>query len=147
MMWKNILLFLVFAYCVLCAVPAAGAEQSYLIRESELQSIEAYKKNSEQEKQIWLSQVRSLKADSENSNAQLRHQREVNQKLTLSFNEYEADRLTQLSLKNGEIAAKDQEIAELKLDKKSSDGQRNVAIVIAGALALALAAKFLKIIP
>jgi hypothetical protein len=122
-------------------------EQLYLIRESELQSIEAYKKNSEAEKQTWLSQVRTLKANSENSNVQLRHQRELNQKLTLSFNEYESGRLTQLSLKNGEIAKKDQEIAKLKLDKKSSDGQRNTAIVIAVVLGLAWVAKLLKIIP
>jgi hypothetical protein len=146
MMWRKPLLFLLFVSCSLCVIAAVEAEPWYLIRESELQSIEAYKTNSEAEKQTWLSQVQklsrragNLEAESVSLNSHLQHQRELNRQLTLSFNEYESAQLALLSSKNGEIAKRDREIAELKLDKKTSKGQRNIAILVAvGLLALYL---------
>jgi hypothetical protein len=67
-------------------------------------------------------------------------ERENYSALEKSFNKYEASQSALLSSKNGEIAEKDREIAKLKLDKKGADGQRNIAVVIATALALALVA-------
>jgi lysozyme family protein len=154
-MWKKSLAF-GYACCLLLAVQAAlpAGEQWYLIRESELRSIEDYRKNSEAEKQAWLLQVQrlrtragNLETESVSLNSQLAGQREQNRKLTLSFSEYEAAQLTRLSLKDGEIA-------ELKLGNKAVAGQRNIAVIAASALGLAWVlytafkiCRFLKIIP
>jgi hypothetical protein len=137
-----------------CLLTAGQEGPWYLIREPELQAIETYRKNSEAEKQAWLLQVQSLKArlgsletESASLNSQLANQRELNQKLTQSFNEYESERLVQLSLRDGEIA-------ELRVRNKAAAGQRNAAVIAAAALALAWAGyiafkvcRFLKIIP
>jgi hypothetical protein len=117
-MWKN-LLFLLFASCLPCAVPAA--EQWYLIQESELRSIEEYRKNSEAEKLTWLSQVQTLRAkagnleaESVSLNNQLWNQRERNQKLTRLFNEYEQDQSLLMS-------RKDTLIIELEAENKTKN--------------------------
>jgi hypothetical protein len=67
--------------------------------------------------------------------------------LTRSFNEYESERLAQLSLRDGEIA-------ELRVRNKAAAGQRNAAVIAAAALALAWlgfiafkVCRFLKVIP
>jgi uncharacterized coiled-coil DUF342 family protein len=141
-------------------VSQAG-EQWYLITEPELRSIEEYRRNSEAERRNWLLQVselrtraeklngraESLRAELSGLNGQLRIQRELNRNLTLSFNGYEAETLTRLSLKDGEIT-------ELRERNKAVAGQRNAAVIAAAALALAWAAciafkvlRFLKIIP
>jgi hypothetical protein len=102
--------FLLFALCLLSVVPDAAANQWYLITEPELRSIEEYKKTSEAEKQTWLLQVQGLRtragnleAESMSLNGQLRNQRELNQKLTLSFNEYEGDQSRLMSQKDTQI--------------------------------------------
>jgi hypothetical protein len=109
-MWKNPLLFLCFVLSAPCVAIAAEADQWYLITESELQSIEAYKRTSEQEKQDWLLQVQSLRAragnlqnESASLNRQLQDQRERNRKLTLLFNEYEAGQSLLISQKDTQI--------------------------------------------
>jgi hypothetical protein len=85
-------------------------EQWHLITESELRSIEEYRKNSEAEKLNWLSQAQrleaesaSLEAESASLNSQLRNQRELNQKLTLSFNGYAQEQSLLLSRKDTRI--------------------------------------------
>jgi hypothetical protein len=97
---------------LLCSTWAAAqaGEQWYLITESELRSIEEYKRASEAEKQTWLLQVQALntragnlEADSIALNSQLQTQRELNQKLTLSFNEYEQDQFLLMSRKDTQI--------------------------------------------
>jgi Mg2+ and Co2+ transporter CorA len=135
-MWKKIWLFLLFAYCLPCAVPAVEADQWYLITESELQSIEAYKRTSEQEKQTWLLQVQSLnrragnlQSESASLNRQLQDQRERNRKLTLSFNEYEAGQSLLMSQKDTQI---------LKLQTENNAKKRTILAltitVVLGAL-------------
>jgi hypothetical protein len=96
-------------------------EQWYLIKESELQSIEAYKRSSEAEKQSWLLQAqqlsakaRSLAEESASLSAQLRFQREANQKLAQSFNEYEDGQLRLL-------LQKDTQILKLETGNKGKD--------------------------
>jgi hypothetical protein len=129
-------------------------EQWFLITEPELQGIEDYKRKSEAERRNWLSQVQSLKerlgsleTESASLNSQLANQRELNQKLTRSFNGYEGEKSAQLSLRDGEIA-------ELRVRNKAIAGQRNAAVIAAAALALAWlgfiafkVCRFLKIIP
>jgi hypothetical protein len=119
---------------------AAHPEEWYLITEPELQNLEKTWKTSEAEKQSWLLQVQTLnkraanlESESASLNSQLRNQREMNQKLTLSFNEYEAARLTLLSSKNGEIAGLKESVAAEKLKLQKS---RSLNIILGGILIL-----------
>jgi hypothetical protein len=140
-----------------------GQEQEswYLISETELLSIEGYKKSIEQERQTWLLQVSGLRtraekseADSKNLNSQLSNQRQITRSLTESFNKYEQDQLTLISSKNGEIAGKDQEIGELKTEVAKEKGQKrlylvaiiSVAVLVLGYVAIRICS-FLRIIP
>jgi hypothetical protein len=116
----------------------------YLISETELRSIEEYRKKSESEKQNWLLQVSELRMqagrlneraaalqkDSGNLNRLLLRERERNLKLTQSFNEYEAARLTLISLKNGEIAG-------LKLEAERYKGKARSRLIVIAALGAA----------
>jgi hypothetical protein len=93
----------------------------YLITEPELRSIEDYKRDSEAEKRNWLLQVQrlraragNLEAESVNLNDQLQNQRELNQKLTQSFNEYEQEQFRLMSLK-------DTRIVRLETENKGKD--------------------------
>jgi hypothetical protein len=111
-------------------------EQWYLITELELQSIEAYRKNSEAEKQAWLLQVQnlnrragSLEAESASLNVQLLNQRERNQKLTLSFDEYEAAQSLLLSQKNTQI---------IKLETENEGKGKMIVRLIIAVVALGL---------
>ena len=119
----------VFLFCLSAGALRAEEERWYLISETELQIIEKYKERSEREKQSWLLQAQKLRQDSTNLNAQLAQAREQNRNLEKLFSEYEADRLIQLSLKNGEIdkikSEKEKEIAVLK-DRVSN---RNKVII------------------
>jgi hypothetical protein len=153
---NKVYFIMLLAALLLCSVWGAAhpEEQWYLITGEELRSIEAYKTKSEQEKQAWLLQVQGLRtragnleAESSSLNSQLSIQRELNRKLTKSFNEYEAETLIRLSLKDGELA-------ELKVGNKAIAGQRNAAVIAAAALALAVVGyiafkvcRFLKVIP
>jgi septal ring factor EnvC (AmiA/AmiB activator) len=138
---------------LLCSAWAAAqaGDQWYLITEPELQNLEKTWKTFEAEKQGWLLQAQTLnkraanlEAESASLNSQLRNQQERNQKLTLSFNEYEDARLTQLSLKNGEIAGLKESVAAEKLKLQKS---RSLNIILGGILALiaVLAAVFLYV--
>ena len=77
-------------------------------------------------------------------NSQLQNQRELNRKLTLSFNEYEAGQLALLSSKNGEIAGLKESLAGEKLRLQKS---RNLNVILGGILGLTavLAAVFLYV--
>jgi len=170
-MWSKSLLFGLVC-CLLCAVPAVlPAEETgpwYLISETELRSIEEYRKISEAEKLNWLSQVRELKTKAENSesrsekleqesaslNSQLSGHRETNRALTESFNRYEQENLTLLSTKNGEIADLREDLSVETVKAEKYKGQRNTVVIIAIALGMAVlgyiayrVCKFLRIIP
>jgi hypothetical protein len=121
---------------VLRAGEPEPAAPMYLISETELRSIEEYRNSSEAEKQIWLSQVQGLKAQAANLrresaalNDQLWNQREQTRMLRRSFNVYEAENLTAISMKNGEIADLKQEAAACKGLARS----RLVVIIALGA--------------
>jgi hypothetical protein len=125
-----------------------------LITESELRSIEEYKRNCETERLNWLSQVGALRTqagklrtESENSNQLLRRERDLNRKLTLSFNEYEADQFRLMSLK-------DTRIVKLEAGNELKDKVNFRLIVAVAALGLAWVGyiafkicRFLKVIP
>jgi hypothetical protein len=155
---KRFLLYLLLALLLSCVAGALRAEEPepaaympmYLISDGELRSIENYRADSEREKRNWLSQVSELKAqavrlngraailraESENSNRLLRQERERNLKLTQSFNEYEAEQLILNSLKDGEIAALKQTVADRSLEaekhKGVSRGRLYIIIALAG---------------
>jgi uncharacterized protein (DUF3084 family) len=131
---RKLFLFLLLQ---LYAVPAPQAEQWYLISETEVQNIEEYRKNTEAEKQDWLSQASELKtqaarlneravnlrAESENSNQLLRQERETNQKLRISFNEYEAATFQTISQRDTRISA-------LEAENEKLAGQRNTLLAV-----------------
>jgi citrate synthase len=129
--------------CIAGALRAEERESWYLILESELRSIEQYKRTSEAEKRNWLLLARELKAKadglrlrSESLNAQLSRQRELNKTLSESFNELEKERLRALSLKNGEIAGLRQKVAsktlEVEKHKRKTLGLVIAIIILAG---------------
>jgi predicted nuclease with TOPRIM domain len=140
-------LLLAFLFASVVGVLRAGEPDMpiYLISETELQTIGEYKRNSEAEKQTWLLQVQILKAqadslstqamnlrkESETLNGQLRNQREQNRMLQQSFNEYETENLTTISMKNGEIADLKQTTADKTLEAAAYKGiSRNRLIII-----------------
>jgi hypothetical protein len=116
------LLLTLFSAFVVGALRAEEPGPWYLISETELRSIEQYKKTSEAEKRSWLSQVQGLKQDSTNLNAQLAQVRTQNRKLVTLFNEYAQDQLIQTSLKNGEIADLKQAVAEQTMETEKYKG-------------------------
>jgi chromosome segregation ATPase len=135
-------LFLYMFFALL--LPAAlGAEQQYLVSETQLRNLEMSAQKSEQDRQNWQQQARGLKNEagalnseavelrngSEALNAQLRKEREQYRTLRTSFSKYAA---SQLKEKN-ETAAK---IARLETAGKFKDK----LLVFAGtALLLAIA--------
>ena len=139
-----ILVLFLFWLCLADVLQAEEQETWYLISETELRSIEQYKEKSEAEKRNWLLQVQELKRDSANSNALLAQAREQNRKLEQSFNGYEADRLTQLSLKNGEIEELKQQLADKTLEAEKWKGcaTSQLIIIIAAAVIVVLYVAF-----
>jgi hypothetical protein len=121
-------------------------ERWFLITEQELQSIEDYRKNSEAERLNWLLQVselrtqagrlsgraESLRTDSEHSNQQLRQERELNRRLTQSFNEYEAGQSLLMS-------QKDTRIVQLETENEGKDKiifRLIITVILMGAVIL-----------
>jgi hypothetical protein len=161
---KRFFLYLLFALLFAFAAAALRAEEPdrwYLISEAELSAIEAYKAKSKAEKSNWLLQVRELKAqaeslrrESETLNSQLAQAREANRRLEQSYNGLEAEWLTRLSLKNGEIAELKQALADRTLEAeryKSKAALRLVIIVfilaaVAGYTAFRVL-RFFRVIP
>jgi hypothetical protein len=95
----------------------------YLISEPELLSIENYKETSEREKESWLLLVQGLRQGSESLNAQLSQAREAQKKSQQLFEQSEAEKLIQLSLKNGEIANLKEKNGTLETSLAKSKGQ------------------------
>ena len=105
-------LLVLLLFCARGVLHGQEEEQWHLITEPELRSVEAYRRSSEAEKQAWLSQARTLRAragnlaaESASLNDQLRSQRELNRKLTQSFDEYEREQSLLQSRKDTRIAA------------------------------------------
>jgi hypothetical protein len=154
--------------CVVGVLQAEEPDRWYLISEQELRSIEGYKANSEREKTNWLLQVNDLKtraerlneraanslAELENSNRLLSTAREQNRTLQQSYEKSEAEKLTLISLKNGEIADLKQEVADKTLEAETYKGKAALRLLIIISLGLAIAAyiafkvlRFIRIIP
>jgi len=132
---------LLLLFCL--GVALRAEEQWYLISETELRSIEQYLEKSELEKLNWQSRAEklriraeSLETDSASLNRQLEQARETQRRLEQSFNEYEADRLTLVSSKNGEIAGLKEEIAAEKLAREKYKGQALSRLIIIIAVAV-----------
>jgi hypothetical protein len=145
---KRFLLYLLLALLLVSVAGALRAEEPgpwYLISEAELRSIERYRNSREAERQAWLSQASALRLDSRSLNDQLAAQREANRSLIVSFNKHEADRLIQLSSKNGEIARLQEEKAEKTLEaekyKGTSKARLFVIIAFAGSWIVFIAFK------
>jgi hypothetical protein len=141
----KVLYFLFLWLCLLAGVlQAEDPGNWYLISEAELRSIEQYKEKSEAERQSWLSQAQGLRKKAENSelraarleaesgnlNAQLAQARERNLRLEQSFNEYEAENLTLISSKNGEIAALEQAKAKETLRAAKAEDKARIRMII-----------------
>jgi predicted RNase H-like nuclease (RuvC/YqgF family) len=157
--------YLLLALLLVSALAALRAEEPpepwYLIRESELRTIEKYREASERERQIWLLQVRelrmragSLEAASENLNRQLARAREEQRRLEQSFNGLEAEWLTRLSSKNGEIAGLNQKLADKARETETYKGKAALRLALLIAIGTAAAgyaafrlARFLHVIP
>jgi TolA-binding protein len=137
---KRFFLYLLLALLFASVVGVLRAEEAgpwYLIPEGELLSIERYKTKSEAEKQTRLLQVQELKTraaglrrESETLNGQLRNRRERTRMLRQSFNEYEAETLTAISMKNGEIADLKQEAAERTLEAAVHKGNARSRLIV-----------------
>jgi chromosome segregation ATPase len=133
----------------------------YLISEAELQNIEQYKEKSEAERQNWLSQVSGLQDlanrsqnESANLNRQLSTAREAQRKSEQLYEQSEAERLTLLSLKNGEISDLKDTLAAEQLRAEKYKGQGRGWLIISIVLALVIIGsivirvlRFLRIIP
>jgi hypothetical protein len=146
-----ILLVTLLLVSVLGALRGEEQDQWYLISEPELRNIEKYKATSEAEKQTWQLQAGELRmqaerlsaraailqAESATLNNQLSAAREAQRRSEELFERSEVERLTQLSLKNGEIAT----LAQIKADKTTQiekyKGQSSRRLIIAAALGLA----------
>ncbi|MDR1176249.1 MAG: hypothetical protein LBK83_12370 [Treponema sp.] len=109
----------------------------YLISEAELRSIEEYQAGSAREKQSWLLRVSELRiraekleADSRLLNGQLSTVREQSLILEQSFNEYEAESLMTISMKNGEIADLRLEVADKMLEAATYRGTARSRLII-----------------
>jgi hypothetical protein len=137
---------LLLACCVLLLLPVLlAAEQQdrlYLIWGSELRSIEEYKANRDVETQNWLLQVQRSKAEldifrinSATLNNQLSQARNQNVELETLYNKSEAEKLTLLSQKNGEIADLKGELATEKLETEKHKGTSRIRMAVIIALA------------
>jgi hypothetical protein len=138
-------LFIVLFICALLSGVEAvlrAEEPWYLISETELRSIETYKAKSEAEKRNWLLQAQTLKAASENLNAQLAKAREQNLRLEQSYNESEAEWLMRLSLKNGEIAALKKTAADQALETEKYKRTAIISLIFIAALVAVSLFKF-----
>lgn len=144
-----LLLFYLFFFFQVALQAQETADSWYLITESELRSIERFKTKSEADRQSWLLQAQNSKALSETLNSQLSQAREAQAKLRELYEASERERLTALSLKNGEIAKLKQELADKTLEsqrhKSASTLRLFVIIALAAAIAGYIALRVLKL--
>jgi hypothetical protein len=143
--------FVAFLLC--CAVGVVqGQEAWYLISEEELRSIEAFRERSEAERLSWLSQASELtvlagrlRSELRRLNDQLLAAREAQRKSELLYEQSEAEKLTMLSLKSGEIADLKEGLAAERVQtiqyKGQAAGRLFVIVALAGAWALWVAFK------
>jgi chromosome segregation ATPase len=126
-MWKNILLFLVFASCLPCAAQDADPGRKYWIAESQLQSIEQLIQQLESSRQNWESQAHGLKSEAEILNNQLAAEREQYSELQKSYNKYETSQLKAQAEWNTKFQKE-------QLKNKKIETQRNIVIFAAAIL-------------
>ena len=156
---KRFFLYLFFAFLFVFVVGVLRAEETqswYLISEMELQKLEESKTKSEQDRASWLSQVQrlriraeSLQAESESLNYQLANERQMTEKLSKSFSQYEQDALMTISQKNGEIATLEREKAEQELataaEKLKTQKAVTLNIILGGIIAVIVIVAAIKI--
>jgi hypothetical protein len=144
------ILSVLFVFLLVClALGALRAEEPdrwYLISEQELASIETLLSRLETDRQNWESQAHELRLKAERLetesailNSQLSEERELYRTLETSFNGYEAAKLTELSLKDGEIAGLKEEKAAERLEKEKYKGSSRLWFFVAIALAVSWA--------
>jgi hypothetical protein len=134
----KIAVFILLAFCLFSLFQGVLQAQEtpdswYLILESELRSIEQFKTKSETDRQNWLLQAQTLKTESATLNNQLSKARAMQLKLTELYEASERERLTAISLKNGEIAELKQVLAAKTLEAETLKGKsafRMLLIVI-----------------
>jgi Skp family chaperone for outer membrane proteins len=142
MSWKGTFLLALFALLFL-PVSVPGAEQQYLISETQLQSLETLVQKSEQDRRSWESQAHGLNQKLEASdqklgaseklaetlNSQLRQERELTRKWQNSYEQSEINHTKE----KGEMAAK---IIRLETTNKLKD---KLLIVLGVGMFLAVA--------
>jgi hypothetical protein len=146
-----VLLFVALWLCCVAGV-VRGQEAWYLISEGELRSIETYRERSEAERRGWLSQaseltvlVGRLRSESGSLNAQLSTAREAQRRLERLYEQSEVEKLTLLSLKNGEIENLKGDLAAEKVQttryKGQAAGRLFLVIALSGAWVVLVAFK------
>jgi hypothetical protein len=140
--------------CVVGVLRGEELHPWYLISETELQRFETALQIWEQDRQTWQLQASVLKAESRSLNEQLREEREITTALRKSYETSEAEKLTLISSKNGEIAALEQEKADEALKAETYKGKAALRMVIIISMLTAIAGyivfkvlRFLRIIP
>jgi hypothetical protein len=144
---KRFFLYLLLALLFVSVAGALRGEEQeawYLISEGELQSIEQHRNSREAERQSWLSQAQELKTqaaglqrESKALNEQLAFQQERTRMLQWLFNKYEAENLTTISMKNGEIAGLEQLAAARTLEAAKWKGVAHNRLIVIVALTAA----------
>jgi hypothetical protein len=163
-----ILLFGLLLSCVVGVLRGEEPDRWYLISEPELRSIEQYREKSEAERQSWLLQAgelrtqaeklsaraTTLQAESVTLNNHLSAAREAQRKSEHLYEQSEAERLTQLSLKNGEIAILNQYLSDQKIETEKYKGKSLARLIIIVALGVSIVGyiaikilRFLRVIP
>jgi septal ring factor EnvC (AmiA/AmiB activator) len=112
----SICLFLFFwsalLFLPLCLYSQDANQRQYYITETQLQSIEKSVEKLETDRRSWELQARELKSEAENSNAQLRQERERYGTLEKSFNRLEDSRSMENQEKDNQILKLTQDNAE-----------------------------------
>jgi hypothetical protein len=154
--------------CIVGVLRGEELDRWYLISEPELLNIEQYREKSEAERQSWLLQAGELRTQAEKLSAraatlqvesvtlnnQLSAAREAQRKSEQLYEQSETERLTQLSLKNGEIADLNLELGDQKIETEKYKGKSLARLIIIIALVASWIAfiafkvcRFLRIIP
>lgn len=128
------LLFVLLGFSLLAKLPA---EQWYRVSETELLKLEAISRNSETDRQNWLSQatelkvkVQTLQTESKRLNGQLEKEREVTKNLRKSFELSEAAQFQRASDYETEIASLKESLSNTEKDTLKIKNQRNVLFFI-----------------
>jgi len=131
-----ILIFLFFLLCS-CLLAKLYPEQYYMIPESEVQGLQLVSTGLQQNKQILLSRVTTLRttvnrleSDSMKLNELLETERTSVQSLMRSFDQYEADQYRIISEYETQITILKDEISKGKVDLVNTQKTRNTFVML-----------------